>query len=79
MHLTVLAEPACPNAPVLEDRLAAVLDNRAGISVSRHVISDEIEAARWGMHGSPHLADRRGGPVRRAGAAAELVLPAVPR
>jgi hypothetical protein len=33
MHLTVLAEPACPNAPVLEDRLAAVLDNRAGISV----------------------------------------------
>ena len=55
MHLTVLAEPACPNAPVLEDRLAAVLDGRAGVSVSRQVISDETEAARWGMHGSPTL------------------------
>ncbi len=55
MHLTVLAEPTCPNAPVLEDRLAAVLDDRVGVSVSRQVISDESEAARWGMHGSPTL------------------------
>jgi hypothetical protein len=55
MHLTVLAEPACPNAPVLEDRLAAVLDNRAGISVSRHVISDETEAARWACTARPTL------------------------
>ena len=55
MHLTVLAEPACPNAPILEDRLAAVLDDRAGVSVSREVIADETEAARWGMHGSPTL------------------------
>ena len=30
MHLTVLAVPGCPNAPVLGDRLAAVLDGRAG-------------------------------------------------
>jgi Alkylmercury lyase len=55
MHLTVLAEPTCPNAPVLECRLAAVLDGRAGVSVSRQVICDEGEAARWGMHGSPTL------------------------
>ena len=55
MHLTVLAEAACPNAPVLEDRLAAVLDDQAGVSVSRQVIADEREAARWGMHGSPTL------------------------
>jgi hypothetical protein len=55
MHLTVLAEPTCPNAPVLEDRLAAVLDDRDGVSVSRQVISGEDEAARWGMHGSPTL------------------------
>lgn len=55
MHLTVLAVPGCPNAPVLSDRLAAVLDGRAGVSVSHHVISDESEAARWGMHGSPTL------------------------
>jgi hypothetical protein len=55
MHLTVLAVPGCPNAPVLEDRLAAVLDGQAGVSVSREVISDESEAARWGMRGSPTL------------------------
>jgi hypothetical protein len=55
MHLTILAEPACPNAPVLKDRLAAVLDGRAGVSVSHQVISDETEGVRWGMHGSPTL------------------------
>jgi len=55
MHLTVLAVPGCPNAPVLEDRLAGVLGGRAGVSMSHRVISDEDEAARWGMHGSPTL------------------------
>lgn len=55
MHLIVLAVPGCPNSPVLKDRLAAVLDDRAGVSVSHQVISDEGEAARWGMHGSPTL------------------------
>ena len=55
MDLTVLAVPGCPNAPVLGDRLAAVVDGRAGVSVSHQVISDEDEAARWGMHGSPTL------------------------
>jgi hypothetical protein len=55
MDLTVLAVPGCPNAPVLEDRLAVVLDGRAGVSVAHQVISDESEAARWGMHGSPTL------------------------
>ena len=55
MHLTVLGVPGCPNAPVLSDRLAAVLPGRACTSVSHQVISDEGEAARWGMHGSPTL------------------------
>ena len=55
MHLTVLAVPDCPNAPVLNDRLAAVVDGRAGVSVSHEVICDEGEAARRGMHGSPTL------------------------
>jgi hypothetical protein len=55
MQLTVLAVPGCPNAPVLTDRLAAVLGGRADVSVSQQVISDEDEAARWGMHGSPTL------------------------
>jgi len=55
MHLTVLAVPDCPNAPVLQDRLAAVLDGWAGVSVSHEVIANERDAARWGMHGSPTL------------------------
>jgi len=55
MDLTVLAVPGCPNAPVLEDRLAVVLDGRTGVSVAHQVVSDESEAARWGMHGSPTL------------------------
>ena len=55
MHLTVLAVPGCPNAPVLDGRLATVLGGRAGVSISHQVISDEDEAARWRMHGSPTL------------------------
>jgi predicted DsbA family dithiol-disulfide isomerase len=55
MHLTILAEATCPNAPVLTDRLAAAVDRRADVSVSHQVICDEDEAARWGMHGSPTL------------------------
>jgi hypothetical protein len=55
MHLTILAEATCPNAPILQDRLAAVLDGRADVSVSRRVICDEDGAARWGMRGSPTL------------------------
>jgi hypothetical protein len=55
MQLTVLAAPGCPNAPVLQDRLEAVTDDRPGVSVSHKVISDEGEAARLGMHGSPTL------------------------
>jgi hypothetical protein len=46
MQLTVLAVPGCPSVPVLRDRLAAVLDGRAGVSVSQQVVSDEGEAAR---------------------------------
>jgi hypothetical protein len=55
MHLKVLAVPDCPNAPVLKGRLAAVLGGRADVPVSHQMISDESEAARWGMHGSPTL------------------------
>jgi hypothetical protein len=55
MHLTVLAEPGCPNAPLLAGRLAAALNGRAGVSVSHRVIRDEREAVRWGMRGSPTL------------------------
>ncbi len=79
MHLTVLAVPGCPNAPVLKDRLEIVLEGRAGASVSHRLISDEGEAARWAMHGSPTLLIDGGGRLRRAGAAADHVMPAIPR
>jgi hypothetical protein len=55
MHLTVLAVPGCPNMMLLEDRLAQVLEGRHDVSVSRHVIADQEEAARRGMHGSPTI------------------------
>lgn len=55
MQLTILAVPGCPNAPVLKDRLAAILDGRADITVSHQAISSEVDAARRGMHGSPTL------------------------
>jgi len=55
MQLTVLVVEGCPNAPVLEHRLAAVLQGRPDVSVSREVISSEGEALRWAMHGSPTL------------------------
>ena len=55
MHLMVLAVPDCPNAPVMRERLAAVLHGREDVSVSHELITDEGEAVRWGMHGSPTL------------------------
>ena len=55
MQLMVLAVPDCPNAPVLEERLAAVLHGREDVTVSHELITDESQAERWGMHGSPTL------------------------
>lgn len=55
MELTVLTVPDCPNALVLDERLAAVLADRADVSVVRRVIEDDGDAARFGMRGSPTL------------------------
>lgn len=55
MQVTVLAVPGCPNAAVLEQRLTTVLGGRTGVSLAHQVISDEDEAERWGMRGSPTL------------------------
>jgi hypothetical protein len=46
MRVMVLAVPDCPNAMLLEERLAQVLDGRRAVSVSRQVIEGEREAAR---------------------------------
>lgn len=55
MQVTVLAVPGCPNAAVLGDRLTGALVGRADVWVTHEVISDEADAARRGMHGSPTL------------------------
>jgi Alkylmercury lyase len=76
MQLTVLAAPGCPNAAVLDDRLTAVLRDRAGVSVSHEVISDQRDAERWGMRGSPTLlidgADPFAGPGQAPGLSCRL-------
>ena len=55
MELTLLTVPACPNAALFEERLAAALTAHPGTVVHRRVITDEREAADAGMHGSPTL------------------------
>lgn len=55
MELIVVAVPDCPNAPVLEQRLAAALADRPAVKVTRQVITSPAEAAQWQMHGSPTL------------------------
>jgi hypothetical protein len=55
IELTVLAVSDCPNALVLQERLADLVAGRPDVTVTRRDISDLAEAARWGMHGSPTL------------------------
>jgi hypothetical protein len=55
MDLVVLSVPDCPNMMLLEQRLALVIEGREDVTVSRHLIADEEEAARCGMRGSPTI------------------------
>lgn len=55
MELTVLTVPDCPNAAVLDERLAAALVDHSPLPVVHRIIDDEEQAARFGMHGSPTL------------------------
>lgn len=55
MRVEVLAVPDCPNVALLEQRLAQVTEGRRDVTVSRQVIADQDEAARWGMRGSPTI------------------------
>ena len=55
MHLIVLAVPDCTSVKLLNQRLALALEGRGDVTVSRHVVAGQDEAARWGMHGSPTI------------------------
>lgn len=55
LELTVLTVPDCPNACVLDERLAQALSGRPPVTITRHVVDTETDAARLGMHGSPTL------------------------
>ena len=53
MRIEVLTVPACPNGPLVEQRLAAALAGRTDATVERRVITTAQEAEQYGMHGSP--------------------------
>jgi hypothetical protein len=72
MELTLLAMPDCPNAAVLEQRLAEALSDWPGVTVTRRVIADVAEAARWGMQGSPTLLVNGADPFALPGAVPAL-------
>ena len=55
MEVIVLTVPDCPNARLLDERLAIASAGVTDLRVIRQVIHDEQEAAALGMRGSPTL------------------------
>ncbi len=55
MELTLLTVPTCQSAAVFEERRSAALVGHPGAVVHRSEVTDEQEAAKAGMHGSPTL------------------------
>lgn len=55
LEVTMLTVPDCPSDAVIGQRLAEVLADHPTARLVRHVVQDEAEAARLGMHGSPTL------------------------
>src|SRR5215472_5255870 len=55
MDVTVLEVADCPNAPLLAERLTGLIAGRAGVTLTRHVVTGEADAALLGMRGSPTL------------------------
>jgi hypothetical protein len=72
MDLTVLAVPECPTADVLYERLAVALAGRTDIAITRRTVTDDEQAARWGMHGSPTLLIDGTDPFLRPGESTSL-------
>jgi hypothetical protein len=55
VNLTLLAVPGCPHVQLLAQRLTQALDGRPDVTVVRHEITDQDQAVRRGMNGSPTL------------------------
>jgi hypothetical protein len=68
MRITVLTVPDCPNAPVVRQRIEVALAGRE-VPVELVEVSDEAQAARWGMTGSPTVLVDGTDPFAVAGAA----------
>ncbi|MFP3991190.1 organomercurial lyase [Streptomyces sp. E11-3] len=72
MELTVLAVPDCPTGQLLRERLAVVLADHPDTSLTWHETTDEREAVRRGMRGSPTLLVNGRDPFVRAGERASV-------
>jgi hypothetical protein len=55
VRLEILQVPGCPNAAVLEARLAQLLADRPDIRVGSQLVVCQADAERLGMSGSPTL------------------------
>ncbi|GGX31562.1 hypothetical protein GCM10010341_61280 [Streptomyces noursei] len=71
MLITVLTVPDCPHAPVVEERLSRALAGRR-VAVDRVEVTDEEQAARLGMTGSPTVLIDGVDPFARPGAVASV-------
>ena len=52
MRITVVTIPGCPNVPVVWERITVALAGRA-VPVDLIEVTDQDQAERWGMTGSP--------------------------
>ncbi|MFC1417716.1 thioredoxin family protein [Streptacidiphilus cavernicola] len=55
MKLTILAVPDCPNAPLLRQRITHALAGQPATEITWHEVTNQEQAERLGMHGSPTL------------------------
>lgn len=55
MRLQILHVPACPNLPLLQQRLAQALAGGPDVEVTQYLVEDQDQAAAMGMVGSPTL------------------------
>jgi len=80
VELTVLAVPGCPNAALLDERLAVAAAGLPDVTIIRRVVEDERQAAALGMRGSPTLlineADPFAAPGQSTGLSCRLYLQA---